>query len=67
MTALKWWKKQSKNRKRLIYQTYRFSIGLQNASINNVTSSEIEEIYHQNNAKNTDMSNSGQVYGKLVD
>ena len=43
--ALLWWNKQSKNRKRLLYQNYRFKIGLQNNSIHNVNGDEIDAMY----------------------
>lgn len=43
--ALLWWNKQSKNRKHLLYQNYRFKIGLQNNSIHNVKGDEIDDMY----------------------
>ena len=43
--ALLWWNKQSKNRKYLLYQNYRFKIGLQNNSIHNVKGNEIDAMY----------------------
>lgn len=43
--ALYWWNKQSKNRKHLLYQNYRFSIGLQNNSIHRVKGNEIDAMY----------------------
>jgi len=43
--ALLWWNKQSKNRKHLLYQNYRFKIGLQNNSIYNVKGDEIDAMY----------------------
>ena len=43
--ALLWWNKQSKNRKHLLYQNYRFKIGLQNNSIHRVKGNEIDAMY----------------------
>ena len=43
--ALIWWRKQSKNRKHLLYQNYRFKVGLQNNSIHRVKGSEIDAMY----------------------
>ena len=43
--ALSWWNKQSKHRKTLLYQQYRFGVGLQNDSIHRVSNYEIHEMY----------------------
>ena len=52
LTPTKWWNKQSKNRKHLLYQTYRFAKGLQMSSIHHVKKHEIETMYNEEKLKN---------------
>jgi hypothetical protein len=48
--ALEWWNNiKSKNKKQLLCQNYRFSVGLQGTSWQSLTGREIEEIYLKEN------------------